>query len=448
MRSGVSDRDTRVAMRSPAWRPSGESGPTSSTTPTSMPPEPVTGFCILPRAATIASTSARSGVPVPRVLLGELAEARRVQVEPLDADPHLVRGELGVRVEAPGRLREDAGRLEDAVQADRGRHGADRPICGGSSRERRRTRKISRPGRTTAGRYPRTLAAMTSSSTGQPYAYAVATRWSRTGPGSRAGRRDRRPVARRPVAALALREEPEAAARPHGRPARGPVLRRPRARPGRAGDHVDARAAADDEHDGPGVARRGDTDPARSSRTRSTPTRSAATCCRSSRPPYRLAVAPARDARLAARARHVGRRGPHAPLPDQGARRAAADLPAVLRPLHADGHRRQLDPAGGQAEVRPQAGGPLRPHDRLPAPYPWRARRRRLRRRRRQPAVEEPRVVRGPAARDREHPRHPARDQGPHGPPPALAAGRGRSGHEATVHRARARGRRSRSTPT
>ena len=28
------------------------------------------------------------------------------------------------------------------------------------------------------------------------------------------------------------------------------VLRRPRARPGRAGDHVDAGAAADDEHDG------------------------------------------------------------------------------------------------------------------------------------------------------------------------------------------------------
>ena len=35
-------------------------------------------------------------------------------------------------------------------------------------------------------------------------------------------------------------------------------------------------------------------------------------------------------------------RGADPPLPHQGARRAAADLPAVLRPLHPDGPRRQL----------------------------------------------------------------------------------------------------------
>ena len=35
-------------------------------------------------------------------------------------------------------------------------------------------------------------------------------------------------------------------------------------------------------------------------------------------------------------------RGPDPPLPHQGARRAAADLPAVLRPLHPDGPGRQL----------------------------------------------------------------------------------------------------------
>ena len=58
--------------------------------------------------------------------------------------------------------------------------------------------------------------------------------------------------------------------------------------------------------------------------------------------------APARQPRLAARARHVGRRGPHPPLPHQGAGRAAADLPAVLRPLHPHGPRRQLD-AGDRA---------------------------------------------------------------------------------------------------
>ena len=62
-----------------------------------------------------------------------------------------------------------------------------------------------------------------------------------------------------------------------------------------------------------------------------------------SRPPYGLAEPPPRHPRLAARARHVGSRGAHPPLPDQGAGRAAADLPAVLRALHADGPRRQLD---------------------------------------------------------------------------------------------------------
>ena len=61
-----------------------------------------------------------------------------------------------------------------------------------------------------------------------------------------------------------------------------------------------------------------------------------------SRPAHRLVLAPARHPRLAARARHVGGRGAHPPLPHQGAGRAAADLPAVLRPLHPDGPGRQL----------------------------------------------------------------------------------------------------------
>ena len=49
-----------MAIRSPGARPSGESGPTSATTPVSMPPDPVTGFCILPRAATMPRTAPRS----------------------------------------------------------------------------------------------------------------------------------------------------------------------------------------------------------------------------------------------------------------------------------------------------------------------------------------------------------------------------------------------------
>ena len=126
----------------------------------------------------------------------------------------------------------------------------------------------------------------------------------------------------------------------HGRPARRAVLRRPRARPGRAGHDVDAGAAADDEHDGaarrPGRRRLAH----RGVLRRPGPPLHAAGLLR---PAHRLAVPPARHPRLAARARHVGGRGADPPLPDQGARRAAADLPAVLRPLHPDGPRRQLD---------------------------------------------------------------------------------------------------------
>ncbi len=55
------------------------------------------------------------------------------------------------------------------------------------------------------------------------------------------------------------------------------------------------------------------------------------------RPAHRLAQPPVQQPGLPARARHVDGGGPDPPVPDEGARRAAADLPAVLRPLHADG---------------------------------------------------------------------------------------------------------------
>ena len=77
MTSGVSVSETRVATRSPTTRPSGEPSPTSSTVPTSIPPEPVTGLCILPRLRTISSTSGADGVAVPLVLGLELAEGGR-----------------------------------------------------------------------------------------------------------------------------------------------------------------------------------------------------------------------------------------------------------------------------------------------------------------------------------------------------------------------------------
>ena len=83
-RSGVRVSETRVATRSPTARPSGLSGPTSSTVPTSMPPEPVTGFCILPRVRDDLEHLGADGVAVAAVLVGQLTEARGVEVEPLD----------------------------------------------------------------------------------------------------------------------------------------------------------------------------------------------------------------------------------------------------------------------------------------------------------------------------------------------------------------------------
>lgn len=61
--------ETSVATRSPTASPSGDDcGPPSATVPMSMPPEPVTGFCILPRVATMWGHLRAHGVPVARVL--------------------------------------------------------------------------------------------------------------------------------------------------------------------------------------------------------------------------------------------------------------------------------------------------------------------------------------------------------------------------------------------
>ena len=230
------------------------------------------------------------------------------------------------------------------------------------------------------------------------------------------------------MAAGQLCQEHQAAASPHGWPARRPLLRRPRPGPVRARDDVDARAAADAQHDG-AVDRCADAVGGprlhRCVLCRPDPQLHAAGLLG---PPHRLALAPARLARLAARARHVGRRGPHPPLPHQGAGRAAPHLPAVLRALHQDGPRRQLDPPGRQAEVRPQARRPVCRDARLPARLPRRAGRRGLRWRCRQHAVEEPRGLRRPAPRHRQHPRHPSRLQGAHGPAAALVRRRRRRG--------------------
>ena len=53
---GVRERETREAILSPTRRSilSARSSPISRTVPMNMPPEPVTGFCILPRWATMS----------------------------------------------------------------------------------------------------------------------------------------------------------------------------------------------------------------------------------------------------------------------------------------------------------------------------------------------------------------------------------------------------------
>ena len=101
------------------------------------------------------------------------------------------------------------------------------------------------------------------------------------------------------------------------------------------------------------------------------------------------------------------------------------------------GHCTRMDLVGNSTPVVDKlkfVGKPvdrLRRDARLPAPHARGPRRRRLRRRRRQHAVDAARGVPHPAARDREHPRHPARHQGADGPAAALAAGRRRRGHDA-----------------
>ncbi len=115
--SGVRVSETSVATRSPTARPSGDSGPTSSTVPTSIPPEP--GLGVLHLAAGGDDVEHRGADRVAVAVVGalELAERRGVEVEPLDPDPDLVGPQLAAGVEPLGGLRQHAGRREHAVQA-------------------------------------------------------------------------------------------------------------------------------------------------------------------------------------------------------------------------------------------------------------------------------------------------------------------------------------------
>ena len=388
-------------------------------------------------------------VPVAVVLLGQLAEGRRVEVERLDVDPHLVRPDLRPRVEAgspPAAARPGVpGR--GAARGATGR-GSTQILLSQSVSDRR----ISGLLVVSRGRSPCYPSIMTAAMTlpDQPYAYRRRelvepdwTRlpgWAHVTPAEWADAQWQRAHCVKNVRQL--------------RAVMGDLLTADfyadleRDQAERATMSMLA-PAADAEHHG-AVGRRGRAGGRRRVHRgllrRPGPALHAP---RLLRPPHRLAVPPPRDARQPPRARHVGRRGPDPPLPHQGARRDAADLPAVLRPLHPDGPRRQLHAAVRQAQARRQAGRPVRRDARLPlhdAPGP---RRRRLRRRRGQHAVEEPRGLPRPAARGRQHPRHPAGHQGAHGPAAALAGGRRRRGRRRGSRPRRARAAcRWPSTPT
>ena len=143
--SASATRARRSASPGDSVPAAGCRGPTAATSPSSMPPEPVTGFCILPRSRTIArDLVAATGSPSGGLGLAQLAERGRVDRQGAHRDGDLVLEGAGGRVEAAGDLRQDAGRIERAVEPERVRArpwratGAGRR-CGAARRSRRRS---------------------------------------------------------------------------------------------------------------------------------------------------------------------------------------------------------------------------------------------------------------------------------------------------------------------
>ena len=249
------------------------------------------------------------------------------------------------------------------------------------------------------------------------------------------------------MAARPLRQEHQAAARRHGRPAQRRLLRRPRARPGRAGDDVDADPAADGQHHG--------------ARTRTTPApRLDATFTEAfyADPVRRymlpvfsdrrtgLAVAPVLPAATRFTSTTCGRpRGSPTATPPRCWPRCSRRVrsTADTAPAWTWSATPRRPSRSCKLELKPVDR--MQQHLDYLRATPIGARRRGLRRRRRQHAVEEPRGLRRPDPRRREHPRHPAGDQGGDGTAPALVlrrgARRGRAaGDEGVRPRCRPRG--------
>jgi hypothetical protein len=110
-------------MRSPRFSSpcAGWARPTSATRPISIPPDPVTGFCIFPRAATISRTRApiRAGSPPHSC---ELPEGGGVDVQALDVDRELIGTQRQAGIEDLRLLRQRAGRAHHAPEPVRVTH--------------------------------------------------------------------------------------------------------------------------------------------------------------------------------------------------------------------------------------------------------------------------------------------------------------------------------------
>src|SRR5690606_18710498 len=98
----------------PGRRPKGESGPTSATVPISMPPEPVTGLCSLPRVAMSSRTAARIAAPSPpwaSVSCRKLAASRLSRDTATRTSSGPIRGSGSNRQAACGSTRRPGGSL-------------------------------------------------------------------------------------------------------------------------------------------------------------------------------------------------------------------------------------------------------------------------------------------------------------------------------------------------
>ena len=248
-----------------------------------MPPEPVTGLCILPRVPMISSTSARTAAPSPPCFSASCRKLAASRLSRSTADPHLVRRRS--RAERPGATRPAAAHpparppacrptvrrhahhpheKQTAVSAVlpeilRSRQFLDRRFSSIVDATRSPTQEARVTDRT--ARPPRPASR---TNTG-------AARWSSpTGPGSPAGATSPASSGSPPSGSGSTASRTSSSSAPSSATC---VDERFYAdlddRPAAPGHHVDAGPAADDQHDG---AR-----PARPTPRRSTPTRSGAT---------------------------------------------------------------------------------------------------------------------------------------------------------------------------